>query len=231
MFYRLASVAALGRVVPGIAIWLSAISAATPLVAATRVALLQTNPKQSSDVAALVEVKLSASDKISVVERQQVEKILQEQQLQKVLSADAVGGRAFLGELLQADLLVFIQPQVQPESLLNVVISETHEGLRLVRAPVSRTDAGKAADSITRLIHLAIEKQSQKPRRIFAVPPLISDDLGYKFDHLKGAYSKLLEEDLSEQTGVLVVELEEARALAKEITLSGGEDVQRPLPL
>ena len=53
----------------------------------------------------LVEARLSEAGKVSLVERQQIDKVLQEQKLQAVLGADAIAGRIAMGKLLQADLL------------------------------------------------------------------------------------------------------------------------------
>src|SRR5262245_43675119 len=111
--------------------------------ATVRVALLQSDAKTTGNVVALLETRLSGGGKVALVERQQVEKVLAEQQLQAVLGADAVKARAAMGKLLQADLLVFISlppaptpargkpgpqqraelPQTQ-EPYLDVVISE-----------------------------------------------------------------------------------------------------------
>jgi len=208
-----------------------ALVAANPSLGAVRVALVQTSPEQSGDVVALVEAGLTAAGKVSLVERQQIDKVLQEQQLQAVLGADAVAGRVAMGKLLQADLLVFIQPQEKLQPILNVVISETHQGLRLVRQAVPRKDPQSDAAGLQQLIDAAVAKQTQQIRQIFAVPPLVSNDLGFESDHLKGAYAKVLEGALAENKGVLVVELDEARAVAREIAVAGGADVSRPLPL
>ncbi len=221
----------LRQFVVGLLVGLLTLFAAGRLDAAVRVALLQTDLKQSGDIVSLVEASLTAAGKVTLVERQQVEKILHEQDLQTVLGADAVVGRAAMGKLLQADLLVFIQPHEKPELSLGVVISETHHGLRLIRQAIPCKDSQSAATALQTLIDAAVEKQSRAIREVFAVPPLISDDLGFEFDHLKGAYAKVIEGALSEQQGVVVVELDEARAVAKEITLSNADDVHRPLPL
>ena len=94
-----------------------------------------------------------------------------------------------------------------------------------------RKDPKSDAVVLQQLIDVAVEKQIQQVRQVFAVPPLVSDDLGFEFDYLKGAYAKVFEGALAENKGVLVVELDEARAVAHEIALAGGADVSRPLPL
>ena len=67
---------------------------------------------------------------------------------------------------------------------------------------------------------------------VVAVPPFVSNDLGYQFEHLKGAFAKLAESVALDRKGVVVVELAEAEALAKEIALAApGAKVERPAPL
>jgi hypothetical protein len=214
----------------GLLAFLLVLSAAR-LDGAVHLALLQTDAQQTGTVVAAVEAELAAGTKVSLVERQQIEKILHEQRLQTVLGADAVAGRVALGKMLQAELLVFLQYEQQPVPHLNVVISETHQGLRIVRQSVSLQNQESAVAALTRIIELAVDKQSQEISAIFAVPPFVSDDLGFTFDHLKGAYATLIEDMLYQQKGALVVELAEARAIAKEIALTDGADIRRPLPL
>jgi hypothetical protein len=210
---------------------LALILAVTPLHAAVRVAILQSEPQQTADLTALVETRLSTAGKVSLVERQQIDKLLHEQQLQSVLGADAVQGRAKIGKLLQADLLVFIQRQDDPAPIISVVISETHHGLRLLRQAVDPAEGEKAADSICKFIDDAIAKQNRNTDEIFAVPPFIDDGLGFDYSYLKGAYSRLIEGIVAAQNGVLTADLSEARAIANEISLSSAGGVSRSLPL
>ena len=67
---------------------------------------------------------------------------------------------------------------------------------------------------------------------IVAIPPFVSHDLGYEFEYLKEAYTRLIEQQLLSQAGVLVVELAEAQAISQELVVAdAGGRVERPLPL
>lgn len=76
----------------------------------------------------------------------------------------------------------------------------------------------------------ALRKYGEEIKEIVAVPPFVSRDLTYEHDHLKSAFARLAEQVLLEQPGLLVVELEEAKAIAAEADLTGDE-VHRPLTL
>ncbi len=212
---------------------LLALSMTIRLQAAVRVAVLEVDPKRTEATVALLVPKLTQGDRFAVVERQQIDKILREQQLSAMLGPQAVMGRISLGKILQADLLVFVRPTETGQlSHFEVAISETHQGLRLIRQSVDATAGEEAtAAAISRLIDLAAEKHAQKIDEIFAVPPFVSDDLGFEFDHFKGAYARLIEGVLSGQKGVVVADLDEARAISREISQSSADNVHRPLPL
>ncbi len=212
---------------------LLALSMNVRLEAAVRVAVLEVDPKRTDATVALLLPKLTEGNRFAVVERQQIDKILREQQLSAMLGPKAVIGRIAIGKILQADLLVFVRPaETGQQSHFEIAISETHQGLRLIRQSVDATAGEEAtAAAISGLIDLAAEKQAQKIDEIFAVPPFVSDDLGFEFNRDRGAFASIVEEVVREQKGALVVELKEAIALAKEISLTSSNDPQRPLPL
>ena len=199
--------------------------------AAIRVAVLESSPDQTSNIVALLLPKLTAGDRFNVVERSQIDKLLHEQQLSTLLGANAMSGRISVGHILQADLLVFVQPEPGQKRRLNISISETHHGLRLVREPVDPTSAEKAAAAVYQLVDDAFKKQVEKIEEIVAVPPFVNDSLGFEFDYLKGAFARLIESVVAEHKGALVTDIDEGRSIAREINLSNGSDIRRPLPL
>ena len=64
-----------------------------------------------------------------------------------------------------------------------------------------------------------------------AVPPLLNNSLTREADYLQGAYAQFVERALLYRPGLLVVELAEAKALARELLLSGTPGIERRLPL
>jgi hypothetical protein len=186
-----------------------------------------------SPVAALLEAELLAGEDAIWVERTEIEKVLDEQKLQAVFSPDAGGERARLGRILKADLLVLVRSgKAENVPYLDLVISEVSRGLRLVnrRVPLSN-DAQRDVAELVQLVRDGVKRQGQEIQAIYAVPPFLSDDLLYNYDDLRSAYARLIEQRLLEHPGVLVVELAEAEALARELALGGAEaNISRQSP-
>jgi hypothetical protein len=205
--------------------------ALTKLEGATRLALLQTNPEHTGAAIALLEAKLIHVGNIELVERQEIDAILREQKLSALLDANAVSARAAVGKALKADLLVVLQGPDDAEKSVNVVICETRQGLRLLREAYAGSNNEANVTELLKFIDAAVEMHRQPIRELFAVPAFVNNDLGFDCDHLKGAYAKVVESVLVAQPSVRVVELVEARAIAKEISLAADENIRRPLPL
>jgi hypothetical protein len=95
----------------------------------------------------------------------------------------------------------------------------------------SVVEAEKDVDGTVAALEQAVQRGFEKLREniteIVAVPPLVSDDLGFQFNYLQSAYAKLIEQTFLEQHGVLVVELGEAQAIATELRVTGGSSVDQ----
>lgn len=186
---------------------------------------------------ALFEAKVLGSRKLTWVERSRVDQVLRELQLQALFSPEGGGNRAGLGKLLKADLLVLLRAGVNPEDKktkhLEIVVCQGQRGLRLAAQAVPLSgNAAAEVEQLETVLDLALAKISEKVTDICAVPPFINNDLNYKYDYLKSAFARTLEQHLLQRKGILVVELAEARALAKETLLSGQEtNVERRMPL
>ena len=146
--------------------------------------------------------------------------------------AAGVAQRTSLGKLLQADLLVLIEGRKEPRPHAQVVVCETRQGLRLYAAPVEFSEDPEAvAELVVQAVEAAMGKNAEQIREIIAVPPFVSNDLGFESQGLQRPMADLLELRLSGRPGVLVVELAEAQAVADELALGGGERPHRRLPL
>jgi hypothetical protein len=182
-------------------------------------------------VGALLEQKLLANQKAVWLERTEIDKVLRERVLTSLFSPEACGERAAVGRLLKADLLIFLRRFSEPSEYVQMIVCETGSGLRLAVnvLPLS----AKTQEDVAQLSAMADEalaRYGDKNREICAVPYFVSNDLTFEDDHLKTAYAKLAEETIRDRPGLLVVELEEARGIAKELGLAGGE-IRRPMPL
>ena len=184
--------------------------------------------------AALLESKLVAEPGTTWVERTDIDKLLKEQKLQAAFGPQGVGERVKFGRLLKADVLVTVRTVKNvPEPALEVAVSETAGGLRLlVRAvPVTKNPDTDVA-SLLGAVKDGIGRHGEAIREVVAVPPFVSHDLEFTHDHLRAALAKLAEAEALDRRGVVVVELEEAEALARELALTApGAKLDRPLPV
>ncbi|MGD0463709.1 MAG: tetratricopeptide repeat protein [Tepidisphaeraceae bacterium] len=206
-------------------------TALTQMASATRVAILADPNTDAGRVAVLIEANLSNFPNISLVERSQLEQVINEQELQDCFAPEAVSQRAALGKLVHADILVLLRSRPLPHARIETIVCETHEGLRLLAQSLPEANHPEQdASLIQASVAQSIEKGQQKVSAIVAVPPLICQDLSYEFAYLGPAYSRLLENSLLARPGVLVVELNEARAIEAELRLTGPANIERPLP-
>lgn len=200
---------------------------------ATEPVLAILDPEQSNRVP-LLEAKLAAEPGLTLVDRAATDRVLKEQRLQAAFGPQGIGERVRLGTVLKADLLVLVRPVAgAKEPTLEVVVSETAGGLRLfVHALPVTKDADADVASFVDAVRLGLRKHREQVKEIMAVPPFVSQNLTYEFDHLKGAFAKLAEQSALSRPGTVVVELAEAEALAKELALAApGRTLERPLPL
>ncbi len=205
-----------------------------------RCALVTATP---SPTATLLEAALLETGSAEWLERGEIDRILAEQKLDAAFAARAAKSRVALGRLLKADLLVLVRIQPaepatgpnaeRPADRIDLVVAETVGGMRILAQAVPQTDDPAAdARKALALIASALRKYAETIREVYAVPPFLSRDLGHQNDHLMSAYAKLVEQVLLAQPGVLVVEIEEAETIAREIALAGPDDrLVRPMPL
>jgi len=184
----------------------------------------------------LVEAKLLAGNSATWVERSQVEQVLKEQKLQAAFSGDAVKQRSQLGKLLKCDLLVLVRttrglpgetlPEngAKPPEVIECVVCETKHGLRLHTAYVPKLRPAEVnVNELADLISQGLTRWRNRIVQVFAVPPLVSDDLDFRRNYLQTAYASLIQQQLLEIPGTVVVELAEAQAIAREFAVVGEE--------
>ena len=202
-------------------VWFCASIVCHDLSAAPVCALLDTT---KLPVVAILEARLLADAKATWVERTEINRVLGEQELQAAFGAEGVKQRSSLGQLLKADILILLRPAKNPDEkgppLIDCVVCETKRGLRLrMLTVVSDKNAEETAGALEGLIQQGLKKYAEKIESVVAVPPFLSEDLSLEFNYLQSAYAKLVEERLLEQPGLLVIELKEAQAIAKELAL------------
>jgi hypothetical protein len=193
---------------------------------------------ETSELSAMksfLEVALSQDPQVRLVERAKIDEVLKERKLQMLLGPSGVRDRRQLGELLRADLLILFQFQRAPHeraAFNQITIAETRQGLRLFthRLPAAM-DPATDASKIHEWVRRAIAMSRQDVFRVFAVPPFRTQDLLHEYDDLQWALARLVEQILTQNPGVVVVELQEADAISHELRLAGSEmEIRRRLP-
>jgi hypothetical protein len=186
-----------------------------------------------SPLAALLEERLLGNPRAEWLERNAIDKIQRERQFTGMMDAAAVRRRAAVGKLLKAELLVLLRTSCEPVKSARLVVCESTHGLRLANHTLPLTDDMPTdLAALETAVNRAIEKHRARITEIVAVPSLASQDLSYEYDHLQGAYARLVEQAILDRPGMLVVELPEARAIAAELAAAGTTGVvRRPLPL
>ncbi len=186
------------------------------------------------DRAALLEVKLTADPSAVWVERNAIDQILKEQQVQTLFGADGVGQRVNLGRLPgKADVLVMVRRVKEAkEPTIAVIICETAGGLRLLVSGIAESkDAAGDVENLRSAVTDGLKKYREMVKEVVAVPPFVSNNLTFENDHLKAAFAKLAEQIALTRPGIVAVELAEAEALAKELALTQADKINRSLPL
>jgi hypothetical protein len=204
---------------------------AAAAAAATRVAVLAPSGASAEKIASLLELSLGTDENVQLVERGQFSAILHEQELAACFGADASATRLNIGKLVNADMLVVLREVAGPKPHLELVVFESRLGVRLLVEPIPLTDDLSAdAGQIEKRVLAALGKLRQRITAIVAVPAFVCDDLTREHADDGDGYADLIEQSLLARKGVVVVEIAEAQAIARELAIAGQPDPDRPLP-
>ena len=130
----------------------------------------------------LAQVELSKQPGVALLERSEIDKVLQEQSFQMAFAPEGGADRRQLGNLLKADILVILHARGTEEvRSLDIVIAETKTGLRVLTDIVSwdEKDPLTTVSEISGAVKRGLAKASEPTRMIAAVPPFVSDDLSH----------------------------------------------------
>ncbi len=210
-----------------------------PLTAAddrayNRWAIVASPDVQKSGLTDLLTVELSKVDGIELVERERLDAATKELELIALFGAQGAGKRLKLGRMLKADALVLLAQENRGEkTFLRMVVSDCLYGARLHVEYFLMGSAGleqfpaQCADRVRRVQ----QRFAGGVRRIIAVTPLVSRNLTHDYDHLQTAYASLLQSALLSIPGTAVLEIDEARHLARELQMAGDGVGAREVPL
>lgn len=198
-----------------------------------RWALMATDDVADCGLLDLLTVELSRDDSLQLVERAHLQMVMRELELSALVKPGRVSDRLQLGKTLKANALMVLSfDGAADKRRLDVVVCDADRGIRLWQGTFAyhgEADVEKLVRECAATVDEVRQRFAVGVRHVVAVPPFLSEDFEQRFDYLQTRYRDLLSSALVARAGVAVVEIEEARAILRELesTLSGG--LERPI--
>lgn len=210
-----------------------------------RWAVLASPAARNSGIADIALAGLSEIRDIEWVERERLDAIVAEISLETLFRGD-LAERRRVGRLLNAEfLLVFqqsealvesrahIEARTHVEARTEVAVIDCRRGIRLKTIYIS-ADPAKSESAVAivcQAVRDALKTFSAGVTQIVGVSPFVSRNTVHRHDYLQSGFAELIRTGLLNIPGVAVVELDEARAIQRELALTEDSDVQRSLPI
>jgi hypothetical protein len=188
-----------------------------------------------SPLAALLEAKLSQRDDIHLLERTEIDRILQEQKLSlaRLLERNTA---VRVGRLVRADALLLLSIEngegnkQSEKALLRVRLVETAHGLRLLDS-FEQSDNAKLEETATRIAEKMVATACKLRLPVGQATPVGIVDihrvqLGNRHRRLARALPKMLSVRLSKEPRIIMLEREDLKTLHDEKLFTEGEDTQ-----
>ncbi|GEM_PF-1834717 len=170
---------------------------------------------------------------LELVEREQIAELTREIELAQYFGAAQIEQRVRLGQLLKADALILLrQGEHNDLPFVRLIVSDCTVGARLhtEHFDLKLEAIDDLVESIGASVQQTQKRFAQGVERLITVSPLLSKNFTHEFDHLQNAYAAWLSESLAVIPGVAIVELDEARAIRKELDVTGAEIANRHRP-
>ncbi len=199
-----------------------------------RLAIIASDRVRETGLSDLLTARLAEKGGVELVERDQLEEVMQELEMTALLGASGASQRLKLGRLVRADALVVLSFQERDKRrFMKLVISDCLFGARLCIEflPYTDDELGELASQCVSLIKGVREQYAHGINYMIGVSPFVSRNLVHDYDHLQAGYAHLLENALTSLPGVAVIEVEEAHAISRELGLDGLELKKRTVPL
>ena len=199
-----------------------------------RWAVVGDSTTRESGISDLVTSEMAQWEKVELVEREELQRVTQELELSQLHSAAQSAGRLQLGKLVKADALVLLSlGEHDGKPFVRVVTCDCVSGARLAyeQFPYSESQVDKLASEVAGVVAGTIARFPAGVQRLVTVSPFLSKDFSHDFDYLQNACAAWLSDVIAKQPGLAVVELAEAQAIGRELSITGSElsDRQRPL--
>ncbi len=169
----------------------------------------------------LAEAALAGDARITLVDREHLDKVLREQKLSLLASSTGGAARTQIGRLLGCDLLIIVRHDADAPAVARVVIADTRTGIRLVNVELPVKALSDAQKLPPELLTSALKRRAIGNPIILAIPPFSNDDLVRQNQFLQTSLATVCEAVAAHHARILLVELDEARELAKENALTG----------
>ncbi len=209
-------------------------AAGEPVTTLRTWAVLASDELRKSGLDDLIMAGLGTDRTITLVDREHLALVAKELALSSLLETSGASSRRKAGAAIRADALAILNLEsAGGESFVRLVICETRAGARLlVECVAYKADKPDlAAKAILAAIDGTRRRFPEGVRRVYAVAPFVSRNLGHEYDYLQRGIASLLANALSCQDGMAVIEIDEARRIAREIAVTDGKDIHRIVPL
>jgi tetratricopeptide (TPR) repeat protein len=193
-----------------------------------------TSAEISTGARELLEIRLVEVPGMTLVERAVIDRIVGELAFSASQQELDLAGRLQLGQLLKADLLIFLsESNKDEERAIGISVADSQTGLQLASGTFLWDEAApeQTVGSLLDVFSVARKRQEAGIDAVVAVPALECKDRGPSQTHWRRPLATLLQERFLAHDGVLVVELEEAHAFATEFFVGNeGSQLERRLP-
>jgi hypothetical protein len=197
------------------------LSCSTAARAMTRVALVSTCGGQAGDdVLALAEAKLSAAPDIVLVERAEVQRILEEQKLNHC-GLSEVAQAVTVGKLLGVEVFAALEMYPNSHETLGLVVFDAATGVRLLDEALPSGDLARQAESLAAATQAACVKRERTRRDLHTVCVLSVRNAEFpsSLDSLCESMGRMLERRLLGSANLALLERERLEQINIERSL------------
>ena len=193
----------------------------------TTIAVIASPQLQNAGWVDLIISELSRHPELRLVEREKLATAVAELQLSQLLGPDSPEQRLKLGHLVAADLLLILTPDSAtdtPSHSITIIISDCVTGarLQLAHARLNSNDNPEAlASAIADTVLATRSRFPEGVKWVTAIPPFVNQALTHDNDSLGVEYADLLANAIAAVPGAAVLEVDEARQIADERSISG----------
>ena len=182
----------------------------------------------SKSLADLLLAELSSDHDFHFVDRDNVHKVIQEQEMNALFGNTASEARLQLGQLLKADRLIVFSETNQ------IYIFDTKYGLSLFNLPIEFNEGTMetTCKDVAAIVRSVKDRYNKGVHTIVAVSYFVSKSFDRSYDQLQSELPNLLNRTLLQHDGVAVVAFDEIDKIISEYALTDHEPVKdRPVAL